>query len=182
MREYIGQQNEKNFNINYSLLAQCINEKVKQNTVLMKTYLFAYRPCDELMKLTKHQQYYAWLSGIKNKPYFEVIEGTQEIRTINANTKIDIKNESTYRTEEKGTDINLAVNMLSKGYQNAYDVAILVSGDTDYIPVIRELHHLGKIVILASLPNQNIKKYDEYRDAHITIDMELLKKCSSLKK
>jgi len=57
-------------------------------------------------------------------------------------------------------------------------VAILVSGDTDYIPVIRELHHIGKIVVLASLPNQNIVKYEEYRDAHLRMDVNFLKTCT----
>ena len=114
---------------------------------------------------------------MKSKPLFEVIEGTQEIRQISKDTKIDITNPSTYTTQEKGTDINLAVNMLSKGYQNAYDVAILLSGDTDYIPVIRELHHLGKIVVLATFPTQNVSKYDEYRDIHIKMNLQFLKSC-----
>ena len=74
-------------------------------------------------------------------------------------TPINISDSSTYTTEEKGTDINVAVNMLSKAYTNAYDIAILVSGDTDYVPVVQQLHNIGKIVVLATLPHQNVSKY-----------------------
>lgn len=174
---YLASIKEDKINVNFSVLANKLNEKISIKPTLMKTYLFAYKPCEELLKLTKYQSYYNWLSAIKNTSYFEVIEGTQEIRQLHKGTEIDINNPATYRTKEKGTDINLAVQMLSKAYQNAYDVAILISGDTDYIPVIRELHNIGKIVILATLPNQNVKKYDEYKDAHLKIDVDFLKTC-----
>lgn len=175
MRNYISSVQEKPFNIDYLNLAQKLNNKLSIKSTLMKTYLFAYKPCNDLMQLTTYYNYYQWLSGIKNKPFLEIIEGTQEIRQISKDIPININDTSTYTTQEKGTDINLAVSMLSKGYQNAYDIAILVSGDTDYIPVIKELHHLGKIVILAVLPNQNITKYDMYKDASLKIDINFLK-------
>lgn len=177
MRNYLSYKKEKSFHINYLKLTNQINDRIHLSSTLMKTYLFAYKPCEELMKLPHHQGYYNWLSGMKNKPFIEVIEGSQEIRPASKDIKIDINDNTTYTTEEKGTDINLAVNMVSKGYQNAYDIAILISGDTDYIPVVRELHHIGKIVVLATLPNQNISKYDEYMDAHINIDLGVLRTC-----
>ena len=180
IKDYFSSIKEKPFNVNFSALARELNNQLPTNPTLVKTYLFAYKPCDELLKLEPYRKYYTWLSGIKNKPFFEVIEGLQEIRGLPDGTQIDINDSSTYTTKEKGTDIRLAVNMLSKGYQNAYDVAILVSGDTDYIPVVEELHHLGKIVILATFPTQNITKYDEYRDFHINMDFEFLKKSKPL--
>ncbi|MBE7022636.1 MAG: NYN domain-containing protein [Ruminococcaceae bacterium] len=176
--EYLKSIREERFNVNFSVLAKNLNDRIDIKPTLMKTYLFAYKPCDDLLKLPAQKNYYNWVSSLKNKAYFEVIEGTQEIRPASKDVDIDINDISTYKTKEKGTDINLAVQMLSKAYQNAYDVAILVSGDTDYIPVIRELHHIGKIVVLASLPNQNIVKYEEYRDAHLRMDVNFLKTCT----
>jgi uncharacterized LabA/DUF88 family protein len=38
---------------------------------------------------------------------------------------------------EKQTDVNIALKMLDLAYQNNYDKAILISGDTDLIPAIR---------------------------------------------
>ena len=57
--------------------------------------------------------------------------------------------------------------MVAKGYQNAYDIAILVSGDTDYVSVIRTLHNLGKTIVIAHFQHQNISKYDGIYDAEV---------------
>lgn len=180
---YLDSINIKPFNVNFSTLSENLTEAIKLNSQLIKTYLFAYKPCDQLMELYEYNSFYKWLCSIKNKNYIEVIEGSQEIRSINKDVAIDINNPKTYTTKEKGTDINLATQMLSKGYQNAYDIAILVSGDTDYLPVVKCLHDIGKIVILATLKNQDSsrKKYQEFRDADIFIDVDFLQKSSGKK-
>lgn len=41
------------------------------------------------------------------------------------------------KTEEKGSDVNLAVHMLNDGYQKAYELAVLVSNDSDLLEAIR---------------------------------------------
>ncbi len=46
----------------------------------------------------------------------------------------------------KGDDINIAVDMVSMAYENAYDTAILVSGDGDFVPAIKVVQKLGKNV------------------------------------
>lgn len=164
--------------ITYPKLAKELIARVNlDNVELVKTYIFAYKPCDDLMKLSKYSIYYNWLNGMKNKPYIEVIEGSQVVRPTNKAVPVNIADSTTYVTEEKGTDINIAVNMISKAYTNAYDVAILVSGDTDYLPVVKQLHNIGKIVVLATLPQQNISKYKGLYDQHIKITDEILQKC-----
>lgn len=110
---------------------------------------------------------------MKKTPYLEVIEGRQDIHRIYG-VEFDINDPSTYTTEEKETDINIATHMIAKGFQNAYDIAILVSGDTDYVQVIRTLHDLGKIVVIAHFPEQNIAKYQGMYDAEVILDDDLL--------
>lgn len=182
MHEYYKHnQSLKEPKITYSKLSKEIFSKINiNNKNLLKTFLFAYKPCDELMRLPKYNNFYNWLNGMKNKPYLEVIEGSQVIRTISGKS-FNINNHTTYITEEKGTDINISVHMLSKAYTNAYDIAVLVSGDSDYVPVVNQLHNLGKIVILATLPHQNINKYKGIYDQHIVISDEILQK-SKIKK
>ena len=51
---------------------------------------------------------------------------------------------------EKGIDVALATEMLSLGFRNAYDIAILVSGDSDYIHTVNKLKNIGKIVEIAA--------------------------------
>lgn len=47
---------------------------------------------------------------------------------------------------EKGVDVKITTDMLIGAYENKYDVAILVSSDTDLIPVIRQVSCLKKEV------------------------------------
>jgi len=54
-----------------------------------------------------------------------------------------------YQQGEKGVDVGIAVDMISK--MSNYDVAILVSGDADYIPAVRYLKDNLKSVYQFSL-------------------------------
>lgn len=166
--------------INYHALAKEINKILHFESQVVKTYLFAYKPNEQLMRLDKYKRYYKWLTNMKKTPYFEIIEGRQEIRTING-VKFDVNNQNTYTTEEKETDINLATHMLAKGFQNAYDIAVLVSGDTDYIKVVETLHNIGKTVVIAHFKHQIISKYDGIIDSNIILFDNLLNNASNQK-
>jgi uncharacterized LabA/DUF88 family protein len=50
--------------------------------------------------------------------------------------------------QSKGVDIALTIDMLRGAFMSLYDVAVLVTGDGDYIPVVREVQRLGKNVYL----------------------------------
>lgn len=58
--------------------------------------------------------------------------------------KKDNKDRST-----KGVDISLATDMLGNAYNNNYDVAVLVAGDGDYVPLVEDVKRLGKVVYVA---------------------------------
>lgn len=64
------------------------------------------------------------------------------------NQKINIKRgylmENGGRYHEKGVDVQIAVDLLGDAYDNLYDVAILISSDTDLIPAIKKIKRLGK--------------------------------------
>ena len=55
-------------------------------------------------------------------------------------------------TEEKGVDTRIATEMISLAWENAYDVAILISSDKDFVPVVEFLHTKGKKVVHAAFP------------------------------
>lgn len=71
---------------------------------------------------------------------------------------------------EKGVDIALAVDMLSLGFQNAYDVAILVSGDADFIRAIEVVKYLGKRVEVAMFRNNLSSDLKRKADKSILLD------------
>lgn len=51
------------------------------------------------------------------------------------------------KTEEKGSDVNLATQLMNDAHKNAFDVAVVISNDSDLIGPIRIVREeLGKIV------------------------------------
>lgn len=46
----------------------------------------------------------------------------------------------------KGVDIALARDLLANAFRNNLDVAVLVAGDGDYVPLVEETKRLGKVV------------------------------------
>lgn len=48
----------------------------------------------------------------------------------------------------KGVDIALTKDLLSNAFFNNYEIALLVTGDGDYLPVIEEIKRLGKMVVV----------------------------------
>ncbi len=45
---------------------------------------------------------------------------------------------------EKKVDIKIAIDIISLAYENAYDTAVLISGDGDFIPVVKKVKELDK--------------------------------------
>ena len=53
----------------------------------------------------------------------------------------------------KGVDVTLTTLMLSHAFRNNYDVAVLVTGDGDFGPAVREVRRGGKAVHLWFVPS-----------------------------
>ena len=54
--------------------------------------------------------------------------------------------ESNGKYHEKGVDVKLAVDLLVGAYDDLYDVAVIISSDTDLIPAIQKVRYLKKEV------------------------------------
>lgn len=48
--------------------------------------------------------------------------------------------------KQKGVDVRLAVDMVSKAYQDQYDFALLLAGDNDFLDVVEAVKDSGKRV------------------------------------
>jgi len=59
-------------------------------------------------------------------------------------------------SKEKMTDVNIAVELLKDTYRDAFDVALLISADSDLVPPIKGMRELfpNKRVVLASPPHR----------------------------
>lgn len=106
------------------------------------TALVNPRPSDP-DQLTRQRIY---LRALQTTPNLEIIYGhflTHEIMMPLAPPKSGYAR--VIKTEEKGSDVNIALHLLSDGYKNAYDVAVIVSNDSDLLlPIQFVKKELGK--------------------------------------
>ena len=73
--------------------------------------------------------------------------------------------------EEKMTDVNIATEMLVDAFADRFDVALVVSADSDLAPPIAAVRRLfpAKRVLVAMPPKRNSAKLRQVADASFTI-------------
>lgn len=95
-----------------------------------------------------HYQY-ALRSASQNK--VKIIQGrheTREFECYGCRTKRDV-------LEEKETDVNIAINLVSDAYRKAADSFLVISGDTDLIPAMKLAQEVRpELFIAAAFPPQ----------------------------
>jgi len=146
------------------------------NVDFLKTTIFAPEPDQFLMKDEYLLGYYKWIQGMKTAKYLDVVEGRYIARPTCEGTPMDINERSSYYKVEKGTDINLAIHAISKAQSNAYDVAFILSADTDYISLYRQLKNLGKLVVVIAIKGQSLGKIIPEVDDYFYLDDTFLSK------
>ena len=127
-------------------IAKLCRIMLPRDTIHQIKYFTAFvnpRPADP-DQLTRQQIY---LRALQTIPNLEIIYGhflTHEIMMPLAPPKSGYV--KVIKTEEKGSDVNLALHLLSDGYKNAYDVAVVVSNDSDLLlPIQFVKKELGKV-------------------------------------
>ena len=78
---------------------------------------------------------------------------------------------------EKGVDINIATDMLSGAYSDAYDTAILITGDGDFAPAVETVKTRGKHVENAYFKEGHSRHLRQTCDKFILLDDSILKEC-----
>lgn len=106
----------------------------------------------------------AFLQQINKIPYCEVIKGRLQEKKIKIDSRYGIncsqcgeviETEITTHTD-KGTDVNIAVEMLNHAYNKSYDFAVLISRDADFVGVVKIIKNLGcniELVLFESAKN-----------------------------
>jgi uncharacterized LabA/DUF88 family protein len=80
---------------------------------------------------------------------------------------------------EKETDVNLAVDMVVGAYEERFDVAMLVAGDTDYVRAIQAVQARGKRVVWCHLPAQkHTEPLARLCDQRRELDDKFLRTCA----
>jgi len=70
----------------------------------------------------------------------------------------------------------MAIDMLTKAYENHYEIAILVAGDGDFVDLVEAVKDAGKRVCGAYIPDHVSDKLRESLDLRIDISEEILSK------
>jgi uncharacterized LabA/DUF88 family protein len=92
-----------------------------------------------------------FLRALRTLPNFEIYFGHFLTHTVTMPLAHPVAGSSPFvrvvKTQEKGSDVNLATHLLHDGHLNRYEVAVIVSGDSDLLaPVEIVMRHLKKPV------------------------------------
>jgi uncharacterized LabA/DUF88 family protein len=74
----------------------------------------------------------------------------KNVREKLADSKLAAEDREKLKGDFKALEARIALtkDMLANAFNNNYDVAVLVTGDGDYVPVVEEVKRLGKTVYL----------------------------------
>ncbi|MBW1987999.1 MAG: NYN domain-containing protein [Deltaproteobacteria bacterium] len=156
------------FRIDYGKLPRVLAARVAEATGLgpkdvdvVRTTLFAskpvnYNPRDEEL-VAKQMSFFNMLA----EDYHYETE-LYDINFRGSRVKPESSREEPFRPTEKCVDVALASAMLYyAAIPNAYDIALAVVGDRDYIPALRTIRRLGRRVAIATVEENCAREYKD---------------------
>jgi uncharacterized LabA/DUF88 family protein len=111
------------------------------------------RPSDPDQPI-RQSTYWRALQTISN---LSIIEGSFLVKPVMmpvANTNPQ-KYERVIKTEEKGSDVNLAVHLLNDGYKKDYELAVMVTNDSDLLEPMRIVKQELNLPVGLANPHKN---------------------------
>jgi uncharacterized LabA/DUF88 family protein len=84
--------------------------------------------------------------------------------------RFDVKRQEYIGEMEKKVDVQIAVDMVMLASRDAFDVAILCSGDSDFVPAVRAVMDLGKEVYVAGFDSSSSEELVRSSLGHIKLD------------
>ena len=150
-----------------SLLIQTLSDKLNETLVYEGTIYCASIPSNvhykDAQAVSRQNNYFELL---RNKCGYLV-----ELYEINFKGKRLLKQDrgnDNWEPKEKCVDIAVATNLFL--YKDKYDIAILVTGDKDFLPAIDKVRNLGKKIIISSFLGSCSKELFQDKDEVIWLD------------
>jgi len=134
----------------YWLNIQTLAENLlKSGQTLVFTKYFTARISEPPEKEERQSTY---IEALKTLSGFEIFYGKYQLNPRQC-SQCGFQDEV---PNEKMTDVNIAVEILKDAYQNKFDVALLISADSDLLPPVKAVRELfpGKRVVVASPPGR----------------------------
>jgi uncharacterized LabA/DUF88 family protein len=113
---------------------------------------------------------------LEHQKFLEKIKTIPNFHVILCNLRKIILEDGSISYQIKGDDVNLAIDLVKGAYENLYDIAIIVSGDEDFLPAIELVQEKGKKVINAFFPKSSAYRLRTRCNGSINIKNLLIKK------
>jgi len=119
-----------------------------------------------------HERQNAWLRALKaNCPDVEIVFGHFLSHTTRMHLasppRFGPRTVEVIKTEEKGSDVNLAVHMVDDCWRNRFDVAVIISNDSDLAEPMKMVRALNKATGLitpsARRASQQLVQHSSFR-------------------
>ena len=75
------------------------------------------------------------------------------------------------KPRQKGVDVQVAVDMLVGAFERAFDIAVLLAGDADFVPVVEEVKRHSVMVVVAAEQASLAEDLRRVADRYIDISM-----------
>jgi len=93
------------------------------------------------------QRQQTYFRALRTLPNVSIIEGHFSVKKVRMMKSDGTGTVQIIKTEEKGSDVNLASYILTDAYDGLYDVAVIISNDSDLAyPISYVKQRLGKII------------------------------------
>ena len=110
----------------------------------------------------------------EHKKFLDKIKKIPNFNVVLCNLRKVILEDGSVDFAIKGDDVYLATDLIKGAYEDLYDVAIIVSGDADFIPAIKLVQKNGKKVINAFFPKSSSYLLRNCCDGSINLKKALL--------
>ena len=111
------------------------SKKIAGNRKLVRVYYYT-APLDRMKDEKTYMKQQKFFDKLRRIPNFKLILCRMQ--------KVKINGKIVYQVKED--DIHLAVDMVKFAYNDAYDIAVLISSDGDFVPAIKAIQEIGKNV------------------------------------
>lgn len=81
------------------------------------------------------------------------------------------------KNEEKKTDVNIAVRLMDDAFDDSFDLAMVISGDSDLVPAIESVRrrHPAKFVLVAFPPKRTSTELKKAANASLNIGRQKIR-------
>lgn len=114
----------------------------------------------------------------KQQKFFNKVRKTDKVELrLSRLQKRKIKGTNRFYYVVKGDDIHIAAEIVKEAYEDNYDIAILVSGDGDFVPCIKIVQNKGKEAINAYFKQSMSWQLKQTCNKSIRLTKEMLDGC-----